>query len=130
MTTPLTEEELEAIVSSVSMNNYRRAPNWDKLKILEWVPLLQRMPDEEFVIECAVKILDSVIVTGYRGNGWGTHARADICADEADRRHQAAGHAPECRGTTLYGQGHNAAMKNQGHTPQPPVPCTCGHEGN
>jgi hypothetical protein len=124
----LTEAELEAAVSAVSMIGYRRASSQDKAKILAWVPLLQEMPDEEFVMECAGRILDSAIMNGYRGNAWSTHARADICADEASRRHQAAGHSPDCRGATLYSQGYSVAMKNQGHSPQPPAPCTCGRE--
>lgn len=126
----LTEEELESSVSAASMNSYRAAPEYDKPKILEWVATLRQMPDEDFVSECASKILDSAIMNGFRGNAWGHHARADICGDEADRRHRLAGHGAECRGSTLYSEGYNAALKSQGHPIQPPTPCTCGKEKN
>lgn len=122
----LTEEELEASVSTVSMGSYRRAPGWDQPKILEWVPRLRQMPDEEFVLECSSKILDSAIMNRFKGDAaWGSHARADICVDEAQRRHQTAGHAADCRGDNLYSKAMNQVRKSQGHAPNPPVPCTC-----
>jgi hypothetical protein len=123
----LTEVELETVISKVSMESYRRAADWDKPKILEWVPKLQEMSDEDFVTECTLRILDSAIMNGRR-DAWGTHARADICADEAMRRHRAAGHDDECRGENLYSEGYNQALKSQGHAVQPPTPCTCGHK--
>jgi hypothetical protein len=126
--TSITEEELESSISVVSMQNYRRAPGYDKPKIREWVPQLREMPDREFVIECASRILDSAIMNGYRGNAWGTHARADICADEGRRRHQEAGHDASCRGDTLYTKGYNQALREQRHQPGPATPCTCGLE--
>jgi hypothetical protein len=126
----ITEEELESSVSTVSMNGYRRAPKSDQPKILEWVAGLRQMPDRDFVAECASKILDSAIMNRFpRINGWGTHARADICADEADRRHQLAGHDADCRGATLYSEGYNAARRSQGHPAEPLNPCTCGLKG-
>lgn len=124
--TGITEEELESSVSAVSMNGYRRAPKSEQPKILEWVAHLRQMPDRDFVTECASKILDSAIMNGYRGNAWGVHARADICADEADRRHQLAGHDADCRGATLYSEGYNVARQSQRHSRQPLSPCTCG----
>lgn len=126
MTAALTEGELEAYISDVSMRNYRRSPDWDKSKILAWAAGLPEMSDADFVTECASRILDSAIMNRFRGNSWGTHARADICADESGRRHQAAGHTPDCRGENLYSKGHNAALKSQGHAPASPAPCTCG----
>lgn len=126
----ITEKELESSISAVSMNGYRRAPKSDQPKILEWVAELRQMSDEEFVTECASKILDSAIMNGFpRINGWGSHARADICADEGDRRHQLAGHDADCRGATLYSEGCNAARRNQGHSSEPLNPCTCGLKG-
>lgn len=127
----ITEEELEASISSVSMDSYRRAPKSDQPKILEWVVELRQMSDERFITECASKILDSAIMNrSSRMNGWGSHARADICADEGDRRHQLAGHEEECRGATLYMKGYNAARQSQRHSKQPLAPCTCGLEKN
>lgn len=84
------------------------------------------MSDSDFVIECASKILDSAIMNGSRHNASGTHAQADICHDEAKRRHQLAGHDAECRGSDLYTKGHNEAMRSQGHAVRPLTPCTCG----
>lgn len=122
----VTEEDLESFVSTVSMNGYRQAPKSDQPKILEWVAELQQMSDKDFVTECASKILDSAIMNRFsRINGWGAHARADICADEADRRHQLAGHSVDCRGATLYSEGYNAARQSQGYPREPLSPCTC-----
>lgn len=125
--TGVTEEELEAYVSPSSINAYRKAPESDQPRILEWVADLRRMSDEDFAAECASKILDSAIMNRFpRTNGWGTHARADICADEADRRHRIAGHDPDCRGANLYAKGYNRALRSQGHQVEPTNPCTCG----
>ncbi|MFE0472694.1 hypothetical protein ACFW2V_13865 [Streptomyces sp. NPDC058947] len=124
----ITEEELESSISSSSMGAYRRAPSYDQPQILEWVSELREMSDEAFVVECASRILDSAIMNGYRGNAWGAHARADICHDEAQRRHEKAGHDASCRGDTLYSEGHNKALTSQGHKTNPVSPCTCGLE--
>lgn len=126
----ITEEELESSISSSSMGAYRRASSDERLKILEWVPELRQMSDKAFVIECTSRILDSALMNGYRGNAWGTHARADICYDEAQRRHEEAGHDASCRGDTLYTEGHNKALTSQDHKAKPVSPCTCGLEKN
>jgi hypothetical protein len=126
--TPFTEEELEAAIDSVSMGYYRRASEHDKAKIRSWLPGLQAMSDKDFVVEAASRILDSAIMNGYRGNASGIHAMADICQDEAARRHQAAGHAADCRGSDLYSRAYNLARTNQGHKATFLAPCTCGFE--
>lgn len=123
---PMTEEELRSSISPVSMREFRQAPDWEREDILRWVPQLRRMSDADFVDECAHRILDSALLGNFRGNAWGAHARADICADEASRRHQEAGHAPDCQGSTLYTEGHNKALVSQGYAPGPKAPCTCG----
>jgi len=128
----MTEGELEAFVSSVSMGAYRRTPEWDQPKILEWAAKLQDMPDDEFLNECSQKILDSAIMNRFSmDSAWGAHARADICADEARRRHEAAGHTSSCRGDTIYTEGLRRAYRSQGHAAPKVHPCTCGKgEGN
>lgn len=121
-------DELTALgdwISSVSEGSYQKAPDYDRPEILAWATGLRDMSDEDFITECANRILDSAIMNGSRLNGWGAHARADICADEADRRHREAGHTLDCRGETLYGRGHRRALQSQGHKPQPPASCTC-----
>jgi hypothetical protein len=67
-------------------------------------------------------------MNGFRGNAWGEHARADICADEGQRRHRKAGHDASCRGDTLYIKGYNQVLREQRHQPGPDNPCTCGLE--
>lgn len=124
----ITEEELESSISSVAMDWYRRSPDEDRVKILEWVPKLREMTDEDFIIECSSRILDSAIMNRFPSMASGSHARADICADEGDRRHQLAGHASDCRGATLYSKGYNAARQSQRHAKKPLAPCTCGLE--
>lgn len=125
---PLTEEELADLIGPVSLGYFRRAPDWDKPKILAWVPQLRAMTDKDFVAQCSLSILDSAIVERFQGNHWGTHARADICHDEAKRRHQLAGHDGDCRGSDLYVKGYNRARQGQGHSTEEPTPCTCGYE--
>lgn len=129
----LAEDELKSLdtlmsfASSVSVNGFNRAPLRDRIKILRWVTTLQEMSDEHFVIECTSRILDSAIMNRFRGNASGIHARADICDDEAKRRHQLAGHTADCRGADLYARGYNQALRSQGHPVQSLMPCTCGH---
>lgn len=126
---PLTEEELADFISPVSLGYFQRATPSDKAKILAWIPELRAMSDRDFIVECSSAILESAVAGRFRvGNYSGTHARADICHDEAKRRHQADGHGAECRGDTLYVKGYNRALKDQGHATDEPRPCTCGRQ--
>lgn len=128
MTAELSQAELEAFLGPTGTAEYRGAPEWDQPMIRKWIPELQGMSDEDFVAECASKILDSAMVgsKGFKGNWEGVHARATACYREAKRRHEGAGHAPSCSASTLYSQGMNRARKSQGHAPESLYPCTCG----
>lgn len=125
--TGITEEELKSFVHPSSMRTYQRTSASEQARILKWVPRLQQMSDSDFVIECASRVIDSAIMNRFRGNAWGIHARADICDDEAKRRHQLAGHDTDCRGSNLYTRGHNEALRSQRHAVRPLISCTCGH---
>jgi hypothetical protein len=122
----MTREQLEEIIGQVAMGEYEAAPDWDKPKIEEWAAGLSALSDKDFVLECSSKIYDSALLQRFRGNHEGTHCRATACYTEAERRHREAGHAEDCRGSSLYSEGHNLALRTAGHATSEPYPCTCG----
>lgn len=122
----MTGKELEEFLGPVAYREYSDAPEWDKVKIRKWAISVQGMSDAEFITESASRIHDSVLMERFRGNYEGIHARASACHYEARRRHRAAGHSPECRGSNLYAKGHDEVMRGQGYAPNEVSPCTCG----
>lgn len=127
--TEMPEDQLADAIGPTAMREYNAAADWDKPKIRTWIVRLRAMSDHEFVGECGSTILSSAIMQRFRGNHEGVHARASACHTEAERRHTAAGHDPDCHGDNLYDRGYRNAMRSQGHSTRPPAKCTCGKDG-
>lgn len=123
------EVELEKIIGITAMRFYDAAPKYAKPNLRRWAGEMVAMGDEDFVIECEARILDSARASGRKGNWSADHCMADACAEEAERRHLAAGHDEECRGDNLYEIGYRNAYISQDHRPPEVKPCDCGREG-
>lgn len=116
------------IVGPVAIGEFDNATDHYKPGLIDWACKLPALTDEQFLAECSSAIYESALAGRFRGNWEHKHFKATTCYYDAKRRHVAAGHSPDCRGGTLYAQGHRAAMRSAGHTPPPLTPCTCGAE--
>jgi rhodanese-related sulfurtransferase len=126
-TPALTDTELESILGPVAIMDYRKAPDYDKPKIAQWVAGLAEIPDADFISETAGHILDAAISAQFpRQNSYGIDCRVTACYEEAKRRHVAAGHSEDCRGETLYITAYARAVRDQGYDPGESPACTCG----
>jgi hypothetical protein len=126
-----TEHDLDSIadiVGPVAAREFENAKDFYKPGLIAWARKLPKLSDAEFLAQCGVAIHDSALVNSFRGNWEHEHFKASACYHEAQRRHVAAGHSKDCRGTCLYGQAHARVMRGQGHEPSPTTECTCGAE--
>lgn len=114
------------IVGPVAITEFDNAKDHYKPDLIEWATALPSLTDEHFLTECARAVYDAALVGSFRGNWDHEHFKATACFYDAKRRHVAAGHSSDCRGGTLYAQGHAAAMRSAGHAPSPLTDCTCG----
>lgn len=121
----MTDEELENIIGRVAWNEYSVAPDYAQKEVREFAEKIRGFSDEEFTDQAASMIRESALMQGFRGNWEGVHSMASACYHEAFRRHIAAGHSSECRGSTLYSEAFNRAVKSQGCAVQPLHPCDC-----
>jgi hypothetical protein len=123
----MNEEELGEVIGVVAMREYHGATENEQAQIRSWLPRLRAMGDSEFIREATYRIEWSARENNSR-NAEGVHCMATVCYVEAKRRYTEAGHSDTCLGTNLYGTAHARAMRNHGHTPSDPYPCTCGKE--
>lgn len=119
-------QSIADIVGPVAVREFNNAADHYKPGLLVWARDLPTLTDEQFLTECSHAIYDSALVGRFRGNWDHEHFKASACHSEAKRRHVAAGHASDCRGSTLYGQAHARAMREAGHKPPALTGCTCG----
>lgn len=125
--TELTDEKFEEVMGVTAMTEYRQAPDYAQARVRAWASKLQGLTDEEFVSECAGRILDSALAMRWSGPQWeADHAMASACHTESKRRWAAAGHGEDCTGDSLYIEGYNRAYRSQGYTPRAWGACTCG----
>ncbi|TYK45092.1 hypothetical protein [Actinomadura decatromicini] len=116
------------IVGPVAAQEFDSAQDHYKPGLIAWARKLPELTDEQFLTQCTHAIYESALVSRFRGNWDHEHFKATACFYDAKRRHVAAGHSSDCRGGTLYAQGHAAAMRSAGYTPSPLSACTCGVE--
>ncbi len=122
----LTDTQIEEQFGPIAYREFQGATDTAKPRLRDWLGNLHTLTDDELLGEAAGAILGSAIVQRFRGNFEADHCMATACYREAKRRHEAAGHAGDCRGTTIYGRAHANVMRSQGHTPSDPTPCSCG----
>lgn len=114
----------------VAEQEFDSAPDWSKDKLTAWLNTLPDLDDAEFLQQAASAIYDSALANRFRGNWNQDHCRATAAFAEARRRHEAAGHDPDCAGDTIYSQAFAQVWRGQGHSADayPPQPCNCGAE--
>lgn len=122
------DSSIADIVGPVAVTEFDNASDHYKPGLIVWARTLPTLTDEQFLTECSRAIYESALVGRFRGNWEHEHFKATACHYDAKRRHVEAGHSSDCRGGTLYAQGHRAAMRSAGHTPSPLTRCTCGAE--
>jgi len=81
------------------------------------------MNDSEFLARCAEATYTAAI-SGPKND----HHKliVEVLFEEADRRHQAAGHAAECGGDSLYSRGLQRAARRAERKLPEIMGCTCG----
>lgn len=121
-------DSIADIVGPVAVTEFNNAADHYKPRLIVWARELPTLTDEQFLSECTRAIYDSALVGRFRGNWEHEHFKATACYYDAKRRHTGAGHSSDCRGGTLYSQGHAAAMRSAGHAPLTVAACTCGTE--
>lgn len=122
----MTDEKLATLIGPVAMMDFEKATEAERRKIRAWVPTLATLTDTAFIDLCTDVVSAGAIAESRRSQEQEPYIRGSACVKEAERRHLAAGHKPECRGDNLYMQGYRRAKGLFGLDPGEPDPCTCG----
>lgn len=118
--------DVAEIVGPVGAKEYEDAEDYYKDDLAAYARGLADRSDADFLGESVAAICEAAMTNSWRGNWKHVDFKATACYYEAKRRHQAAGHAKDCRGETIYSRAHARAMRQNGHIPMPPTDCTCG----
>jgi hypothetical protein len=112
----------------IAAQEFEGAGDAHKPRLSEWLDALPDLSDEDFFWQAASAIHDSAQANSFRGNWEHDHCKATAAHSESERRHQAAGHAKDCTGDTIYSRAFAQVWREQGHSPSayPSRPCGCG----
>lgn len=129
MTDKVVMVSLEDYLDPASMMDFQnKATELERQRVRRLVALLPTLDDAAFVDTAAPIASQVVLSESRRDTAEGPHLMNRACLSEAQRRHQAAGHDPKCRGDNLYTEATNRTKRHFGFEPDDPRACTCGHE--
>jgi hypothetical protein len=96
-------------------------------KLAELLDRLPTLSDADLFTEVCAALWESATVSRF-GGFHDVHATETLVSAEIRARHVAAGHDPECRGSTIRDRAYNRVVQQAGHPGlvRPPQPCTCG----
>lgn len=122
----MNDEKLEEALGPVDFLNYQnKATELERQAVQRLVAMLPTLSDEALVEMCVTTSTEVLLSESRRATAQEPYLKNRACMQEAQRRHEAAGHVPKCLADNLYTEATNRTSRNFGFEPSEPNSCTC-----